>query len=128
MSEFMDLDQLALFQKQIEQRVAEIEERQSSQKSLLMTTDSNEMSDEADRASVEEARNIEMNRIEHDKQLLSKLRSALTRISSGDFGFCESCGEEISLQRLHARPESRFCIECQSVKEFNEVHVYRRVA
>ena len=67
-------------------------------------------------------------RIEHDKLHLRKLKGALRRINEGDFGYCESCGDEISLKRLQARPESRFCVECQSTKEFNDTHVFRRVA
>ena len=43
-------------------------------------------------------------------------------------GIDESCGDEISLKRLQARPESRFCVECQSTGEFNDTHVFRRVA
>jgi len=75
-----------------------------------------------------EARRLELNRIEHDKLHLRKLKGALKRINEGDFGYCESCGDEISLKRLQARPESRFCVECQSTKEFNDTHVFRRVA
>ena len=93
-----------------------------------IATDTNEMADEIDRASVEEARRLELNRIEHDKLHLRKLKGALKRINEGDFGYCESCGDEISLKRLQARPESRFCVECQSTKEFNDTHVFRRVA
>ena len=124
----MTEDQLAFYKGQIERQILELEDRLNSQASQAIATDTNEMDDEIDRASIEEARRLELNRIEHDKLHLRKLRGALKRISEGDFGYCESCGDEISLKRLQARPESRFCVECQSTKEFNDTHGYRRVA
>ncbi|GAA0467074.1 TraR/DksA C4-type zinc finger protein [Aeromonas salmonicida] len=125
MCDFMTKDQLAFYKGQIERQILELEDRLNSQ---AIATDTNEMADEIDRASIEEARRLELNRIEHDKLHLRKLQGALRRINEGDFGYCESCGDEISLKRLQARPESRFCVECQSTKEFNDTHVYRRVA
>ncbi|MFG0835581.1 MULTISPECIES: TraR/DksA family transcriptional regulator [Aeromonas] len=128
MCDFMTEDQLAYYTGQIEGHIAELEERLNSQASQAIATDTNEMADEIDRASIEEARRLELNRIEHDKLHLRKLRAALRRINEGDFGYCESCGEQIALKRLQARPESRYCLECQSTKEFNDTHVFRRVA
>lgn len=124
----MTEDQLAFYKGQIQAQIDNIEERLNSQASQAIATDTNEMADEIDRASVEEARRLELNRIEHDKLHLRKLKAALKRIDEGDFGYCESCGDEIAEKRLQARPESRFCVECQSTKEFNDNHVYRRVA
>lgn len=124
----MTEDQLAFYKSQIQAQIDNIEERLNSQASQAIATDTNEMADEIDRASVEEARRLELNRIEHDKLHLRKLKAALKRIDEGDFGYCESCGDEIAEKRLQARPESRFCVECQSTKEFNDNHVYRRVA
>ncbi len=111
----MTEDQLAFYKGQIAPDL-ELEDRLNSQASQAIATDTNEMADEIDRASIEEARRLELNRIEHDKLHLRKLRGALKRISEGDFGYCESCGDEISLKRLQARPESRFCVECQSTR------------
>ncbi|MGL5288161.1 MAG: TraR/DksA family transcriptional regulator, partial [Aeromonas sp.] len=107
MCDFMTEDQLAFYKGQIEQQIVELEERLNSQASQAIATDTNEMADEIDRASIEEARRLELNRIEHDKLHLRKLRGALKRMNDGDFGYCESCGDEISLKRLQARPESR---------------------
>ena len=92
----MTEDQLAFYKGQIERQILELEDRLNSQASQAIATDTNEMADEIDRASIEEARRLELNRIEHDKLHLRKLRGALKRISEGDFGYCESCGDEIS--------------------------------
>jgi len=128
MCDFMTEDQLAFYKGQIERQILELEDRLNSQASQAIATDTNEMADEIDRASIEEARRLELNRIEHDKLHLRKLKAALKRINEGDFGYCESCGDEIAEKHLQARPESRFCVECQSTKELNDNHVYRRVA
>jgi DnaK suppressor protein len=45
---------------------------------------------------------------------LRALRNALARIDSGDYGYCEQCGNPIGFSRLSARPEARFCITCQT--------------
>ncbi|MEM7017970.1 MAG: TraR/DksA C4-type zinc finger protein [Pseudomonadota bacterium] len=48
---------------------------------------------------------------------LAKTHKALSAIKSGDYGFCEECGEEISAGRLELYPESDLCIRCQSNRE-----------
>lgn len=126
MCDFMTEDQLSFYKSQIEQQIIELEERLNAQASNAIAIDANEMADEIDRACIEEARRLELNRLEHDKLTLRKLGGALKRINDGDFGYCGACGDEISFQRLRARPESYYCVECQSVKEFNDTHVFRR--
>ena len=68
MCDFMTEDQLAFYKGQIERQIVELEERLNSQASQAIATDTNEMADEIDRASIEEARRLELNRIEHDKR------------------------------------------------------------
>jgi len=46
------------------------------------------------------------------QQQLLKIEGALTRIKSGEYGYCFVCGEEIVLQRLIADPTSTRCIQC----------------
>ena len=45
--------------------------------------------------------------------LLKKIDEALERIEEGAFGDCESCGDEIELKRLDARPDSHFLCRLQ---------------
>jgi DnaK suppressor protein len=46
-----------------------------------------------------------------------QVEAALTRLEDGEFGDCQSCGEEIEAQRLFATPEAPFCLGCQSRRE-----------
>lgn len=48
---------------------------------------------------------------------LAGVRAALSRLDEDDFGECRACGESIALARLRARPESLYCIDCQSSRE-----------
>lgn len=43
-----------------------------------------------------------------------RLENALIRITNGTFGICRSCGDDIDILRLEARPECERCIDCQS--------------
>ncbi|MGD8541511.1 MAG: TraR/DksA C4-type zinc finger protein, partial [Desulfobacteraceae bacterium] len=45
------------------------------------------------------------------------IKKALARIDNGSFGICETCGEEISIERLRARPVTTQCIECKTKEE-----------
>lgn len=54
---------------------------------------------------------------ERERGLLRKILEALSRIEGGDYGECASCGEEIGLKRLMARPVAELCIDCKSEQE-----------
>ena len=48
---------------------------------------------------------------------------ALRRIENGEYGYCDSCGVEISLKRLEARPTATLCIDCKTLEELREKQV-----
>lgn len=41
-------------------------------------------------------------------------------LNAGDYGFCETCGIEIAIKRLEARPTATQCIDCKSLDEIRE--------
>ena len=51
------------------------------------------------------------------RQQLIQIEAALKRIESGDYGYCEECGEEIAAKRLAIDPTALFCIDCASARE-----------
>lgn len=57
---------------------------------------------------------------ERESKLLSKIDEALKQINLGDYGDCSSCGEEIAIKRLLARPVANLCIECKDEQERSE--------
>jgi len=48
------------------------------------------------------------------------IQESLARIQNGTYGLCDDCGEDISIERLKARPVTTLCIECKSQREEEE--------
>ncbi len=76
--------------------------------------------DPTDRAALESDRNFMLRIRDRENKLIKKIRTALQKIEEGTFGICESCGEEISIQRLKARPVTSLCIDCKTTEEDKE--------
>jgi RNA polymerase-binding transcription factor DksA len=43
---------------------------------------------------------------------IERIRAALARIEDGSYGFCVTCGNEISQERLDVLPATPFCRNC----------------
>ena len=76
--------------------------------------------DPNDRASQETDMGIELRNRERERKLIKKINEAIARIDTEDYGFCESCGIEIGVQRLEARPTATLCIDCKTLEEIRE--------
>lgn len=50
------------------------------------------------------------------KERMLDIESALEKMTRNEFGKCENCGKEISLDLLKVNPESRLCKECKLKK------------
>jgi DnaK suppressor protein len=85
-----------------------------------MTDEKTNFPDPTDRASLESDRNFELRIRDRERKLILKIREALERIDAGEFGICESCGEDISPARLKARPVTTLCIDCKTEQERQE--------
>jgi DnaK suppressor protein len=82
-----------------------------------MTLDANDLPDEMDLASSEYLQSFTFRLRGREKVFLDKIEKALRKIEDGSFGTCEECGEEISVKRLEARPETTLCIRCKEDQE-----------
>jgi DnaK suppressor protein len=51
---------------------------------------------------------------------LKKIDAALQKMEDGTYGECESCGEQIAVARLLARPVAQLCIDCKTAQENEE--------
>ena len=76
--------------------------------------------DPNDRASQESDIALELRNRDRERKLIKKIEETITRIDSGDYGYCDSCGVEIGLKRLEARPTARLCIDCKTLDELRE--------
>ena len=76
--------------------------------------------DPADRASQEEEFSLELRTRDRERKLIKKINDTLARIEEDDYGFCDSCGVEIGIRRLEARPTATLCIDCKTLAEIKE--------
>ena len=79
-----------------------------------------QLADPADRASSETDHALELRTRDRQRKLIAKIDSALRRIDSGDYGYCDETGEPISLGRLEARPTATLSLEAQERHERRE--------
>lgn len=54
------------------------------------------------------------------RKLIKKIEKTLKKVEDEDFGYCESCGVEIGIRRLEARPTADLCIDCKTLAEIRE--------
>ncbi len=85
-----------------------------------MTSQKETFPDPTDRASLEADRNFMLRIRDREHKLIKKIRKALERIENDAFGICEVCGDDISIERLKARPVTTQCIECKTREEARE--------
>lgn len=85
-----------------------------------MQDDASNFPDPNDRASQESEFSLELRTRDRERRLIKKIDEALREIESGDYGFCESCGIEIGIRRLEARPTATLCIDCKTLDEIRE--------
>lgn len=85
-----------------------------------MTDQNSNVPDPNDRATIESDRSFELRIRERERKLLVKIEEALERVDDGTFGICESCGEDIGVKRLEARPVTTLCIDCKTLQETKE--------
>ena len=76
--------------------------------------------DPLDRATQEEELGIELRTRDRERRLIAKINETLDRIDQDDYGYCETCGIEIGLRRLEARPTATQCVDCKALDELRE--------
>jgi RNA polymerase-binding transcription factor len=85
-----------------------------------MTDQGDNFPDPTDRASLESDRNFTLRIRDRERKLIVKIKEALERLENGTYGICDECGEDISEQRLKARPVTTLCIDCKKKQESEE--------
>ena len=117
--DFMNQSQLAYFRHKLMSWKDEIRRESEGTISQLKSGPLRE-ADATDRASSETDWGIELRTRDRQRKLISKIDSALRRIETGDYGYCEVTGEPIAIARLEARPIATMTVEAQERHERNE--------
>ena len=89
-----------------------------------MKKDASNFADPADRATQEEEFSLELRTRDRESKLVRKINQTLATIDSDDYGYCESCGIEIGIKRLEARPTATLCIDCKTLQEIKEKQIF----
>lgn len=83
----------------------------------LSQLDVAKLSDEGDQTAQEQQNNISIQLHERERLSLVLIEKTLSKFATGSYGECESCGDEIAIKRLQARPLTPFCINCMEEHE-----------
>ena len=116
---FMNERQIEYFKKKLNDWKDDIL-RESRDTLGQLQEDSLHLPDQADRASSETDKALELRTRDRQRKLISKIDSALRRIDDGEYGYCEDTGEPISLRRLEARPIATLSLEARERHERKE--------
>lgn len=85
-----------------------------------MKADHTTYADPSDRASQESDMGLELRTRDRERKLINKIEKTLNLIDEHEYGYCKSCGVEIGIRRLEARPTADLCIDCKTTQEVKE--------
>ena len=117
-SDYMNDSQLEFFRSRLQQMERELLANADETTEHLRETVI--VPDPADRATIEEEHALELRTRDRERKLLKKVQQSLSRIESGDYGFCEETGEPIGIPRLLARPTATLSLEAQQRRELRQ--------
>ncbi|PZP58505.1 MAG: RNA polymerase-binding protein DksA [Azospira oryzae] len=116
---YMNPRQLAHFRKILE--ALKLELSQDIDRTVhAMQDEATVFADPNDRATQESDMALELRNRDRERKLIKKIDETIARIDAGEYGYCESCGAEIGLKRLEARPTASLCIDCKTLDELRE--------
>ena len=113
----MNKKDLKRFKELLEERRSQIMLVAEASREGGLGIEADDLPDEVDQASTESGQAMVLRLRDREAVLLKKIDKALEKIKAGEYGDCESCGEEIGTKRLEARPVSELCIRCKEEQE-----------
>jgi len=94
---------------QFTQRIIELQHRVDS---IHQDFASGRNADWAEQAGERENDEV-LNALESEAKVeIQQLSNAIIRLENGDYGICQTCGENIAKQRLQVQPSAIKCITC----------------
>jgi DnaK suppressor protein len=120
--EYMNARMRTHFRKMLEQIKSELSE-EIDRTVHTMQDEATVFADPNDRASQESDMALELRNRDRERKLIKKIDETIGRIEANEYGYCDSCGVEIGLKRLEARPTATLCIDCKTLDELRERQV-----
>ncbi|MEN8146237.1 MAG: RNA polymerase-binding protein DksA [Campylobacterota bacterium] len=109
--------ELEFFVEMLDSRKVQIQKNIAGVEKELQELNSLELNDEGDHASVSNDNLREVAVGQQQELELIEIEVALGKIKDKQFGVCEMCEEEISIQRLKVKPHAKYCIDCREIVE-----------
>ena len=113
----MDSKKFDHFKKKLIDKKQELFQTVSKTEQYGREADEDATQDIADKAANSYTKEFLFSQSSNERSTLQLVNEALDRVEDGSFGVCEECGEEISIKRLEARPETTLCIRCKEDQE-----------
>ena len=120
--DYMNAAQRKHFKKILEALKAELSQ-EIDRTVHTMQDEATVFADPNDRASQESDMALELRNRDRERKLIKKIDETIARIDANEYGYCDSCGVEIGLKRLEARPTATLCIDCKTLDELRERQV-----
>jgi DnaK suppressor protein len=117
--EYMNDKQIDYFRAQLQKQKDDLLSN-AGETTEHLREDTSIVPDPADRATIEEEHALELRTRDRERKLLKKIAQSLSRLDSGEYGFCDETGEPIGLQRLLARPTATLSLEAQQRRELKQ--------
>ena len=117
--EYMNAAQRKHFRKILETLKAELSQ-EIDRTVHTMQDEATVFADPNDRASQESDMALELRNRDRERKLIKKIDETLQLIEDNEYGWCDSCGVEIGIRRLEARPTATLCIDCKTLAEIKE--------
>ena len=118
-AEYMNDKQLDFFRSRLKAQNADLLSN-AGETTEHLREDTSIVPDPVDRATIEEEHALELRTRDRERKLLKKIAQALTRLDTGEYGFCDETGEPIGLARLLARPTATLSLEAQQRRELKQ--------
>ncbi len=118
-SEYMNDKQLDFFRAQLQKQKDDLLSN-AGETTEHLREDTSIVPDPADRATIEEEHALELRTRDRERKLLKKIAQSLSRLDTGEYGYCDETGEPIGLQRLLARPTATLSLEAQQRRELKQ--------
>ena len=118
-AEYMNDKQLDFFRAQLQKQKDDLLSN-AGETTEHLREDTSIVPDPADRATIEEEHALELRTRDRERKLLKKIAQSMSRLESGDYGFCDETGEPIGLARLLARPTATLSLEAQQRRELKQ--------
>ncbi|RDU73812.1 RNA polymerase-binding protein DksA [Helicobacter aurati] len=93
--------------------------------SIALETDLKEMAslklnENTDIISTQSQLRFDDSMLERYQKEITEITHSLSKFATNEYGICEMCEDDIGIERLHAKPHAKYCINCREVYEKKE--------